>query len=759
MNFRTTIILLVIVVAGGLYIGLVERKQKSAEDIEKASKKVVGIENLADKATKIRIQAEAGEAIVCERNGEGADAKWTISKPRKLRADKSDVRSILSDLEFLEKKGVADKPDLAKYGLDKPRGSIAFWIGKDKKTLLIGSKAPDGNNVWAKMDGVDQVYLVGKSIFDKAKKGVNDLRDRKIFSVKKDDVTRIVIKPSKGAEIECAMEATGWALKKPVADQANKKEVDKIIDKLKDLTVDKEDFIDEEGKNLAKYGLDKPQLVAEIYQGDVAQTMLVGKVVDGKSDKVYAKRKTEPAIVELKKDFLDDVKKKPQDLRDKKLARFEKADVTAAEIKVAGKDISLKKEEGDWKMSKPKEMKADTTETENLFGDVSKLEVAEFVNDAPKDKDLAAYGLDKPQAEIALTLKDGKAAPKLLVGAKKKDSDQYYMKRDGQAPVFLVDAKDLMEKLGAGYLTFRKHLVLEFTKVNTKKLTVKRKDKTFVCEADPKEAGKWNLTQPIKAEGDKTDIDNILWDISYLRAKTFVAENPKDLKPYGLDAPAIVVTVVYDKEMKGEAGKKDKDKKKEKVSVTKVLMIGKKAGDAYYAKLGDSGLVFKIGESYVKNLQAELASKTIMETTKANVKAVTLAYAAKTVKFEKKDDKWQLGGKNYDKDKVDEILDKLSSFRAKSIAAYSAKDLKPYGLDKPYLTVGLAVGDGEKTVMIGAKKGDDAYYVKAGGKDFIYVADKADVEKLEKEKPEAPKPVRAEAKKPAKTGAKAADKK
>ena len=768
MNFRTTVILFVIVVVGGLYIALFEMKRQKAVDQGKAAKKVVGIENLADKATKVRIQAGKGDAIVVERKGEDADAKWAMVEPRKLRTDKSEVRSILSGLEFLDKKAVepVKESGLAKYGLDTPQGSITFWVDGEQKTLLLGSKCPDDSSVWARMVGVDEVYMVSDSALDKAKKSVNDLRDRNLVDVKKDDVTRVALRPAKGDEVECAMEATGWVLKKPVQDQGNKDEIEKLIDKLKGLQVDKDDFVEEEPKDLAKYGLKEPQLVAAVYIKDVAQTVLVGSAVEGKTDKLYAKREDEPAVVAIKKSFLEDMTKESKDLRDKKVARFETKDVTAVEINIAGQTVALAKEDSDWKMSKPKETKADSTEMDNLFRDLGALEVVEFPNDEPKAEDLAKYGLQKP-TEIALTLKDDKAVPKLLIGAKKEDTDQYYMKRDGQAPVLLVGAKDVMKRLAPGYLAFRNRLVLEFNKSDAKKLTVKRDGKTFVAQVDADDDSKWQLLDPIKTEADKTQVDNILWDLYYLRAQSFITENPdKDaLKTYGLDKPSIVATVEYEEEVKDEdkgedkedeakEGEKDEDKdkekEKEKVKVTKVLLVGKKADDDnnYFAKLQDDGVVFTIGESRVNNLREELASKTIMEVEKDKVTAITLVYADKTAKIEKKDDKWEMDKKEYDKDKVDKVLDTLASFRAKTIAAYAAKNPADFGLDKPYLTVRLKVGDGQKTVIVGGKKegkegdadADAEYYVKADGKDFVYVVKKDDVDKLAQERPAEPEP-------------------
>lgn len=761
MNFRTTLVLLLVVILGGGYIFFFESKQKSVEDLEKASKKVVGIENLADKAARVRIQAEKGKPILVERKGDGSDAKWAMLEPRKLRADKSEVRSILSDLEFLEKKGetAAAAADLAKWGLASPRGSISFWVDSQEHTLVIGSECPDGSNVWAKLTDSDQVYKVAKSIFDKAKKSLNDIREKKLLDVAKDNVSRMELKFADGTQVECAMEKAGWVLKKPVEDQGNKDEIDKVIDKLKDLEVDKDDFVAEEAADLAKYGLDKPQLVAVVYQKDVSQTVLVGKKAEGKTDKLYAKRKDEPTIVAIKKSFLDDVKKKPKDLRDKKLARVEKDDVQAAEIKCGDQLVVMAKKDSDWLLSKPKEMKADTWEVEELFTALGKLEVDDFVEDKPAD--LAKYGLDKPMAEITLTLKEKKGVRKVIVGAKQKDGDKYYMRRAGQEPVLLVDAKDLVKKVASGYLAFRKRLVLEFSKSNAKKLTVQRPGKTFVCQVNADDSSKWDLLKPLKCEADKTEVDDILWDMSYLKAKVFVAESPKDLKPYGLDKPAIQATVEFEKEVEGEGkdkgkGKKEDEKKdKKKVLVTKVLLVGKKTDDGrYYAKLQDGDIVFEVEESYVKNLNEELASKTIVDVEKGDVKAITLAYAKKIVKIEKKgDDKWEMTApekKSYNKSDVDDILDKLDSFRASAIEAYAAKDLAKYGLSTPFLTVTVKVGDGEKTVKVGAKKGDDKYFAKAEGRDFVYVVDKDDVDKLAKDRPEEPKP-----KEPAKAPTKA----
>jgi len=762
MSWKTTLVLLIVAaIVGGvmiydrMYLQTTEEAKERAKDVFPGFK--------SEDATKIEIKRD-GETVVLEKVEED---KWRLRKPLDVRADRGEVSSILSGLEFLEKEGEV-KPekgkaiDLKEYGLDKPRIEVAFWVkGKGKKekegrklVLKIGSKTAVGDNVYAMGEEKDYVFVVSDSIVDKLKKSINELRDKVVIEIDKDKVEKIEIARADGSTIECSLEKDGWHMVRPIADLADKSEVESLIDKLSELRVDKDDFISEDDSDLAKYGLDKPRLTATVYQKGAAKTVIFGKKVEGKSGKIYAKRKAEHSILAVKESIIDDLTKEPKELRERRLVRFDSTDDVVKIELTEGKTVTvLEKKDDEWKMIKPKEEKADSSSVGDFLDALKDLKIQEWVED--KAKNLKKYGLDKPARVVKLTLKGKKGERQLLIGSKDAKGKRLYAKR-GTGEVVVAIKPDFLEKVTGGRLLFMDRLILDFSKTKSKKLTVKRPDKTFVCEVDNE--GNWHLLKPIKCDVDQNEVDDILYDLSYLKAKRYVAENPKDLTPYGLANPAITATVVYEEEIKeekkeeeeeGKEEEKEEEKPKTKL-VTKTLLVGKKAkDDTWYAMLKGGNLVFTISDSVHKNLLDELATKMICKFDKDDAKRITLTYPTKEVVYEKKDDKWRMvkpKEKRARTSDIDDILNTLNYFKADGIEVYSTTDPKKYGLDKPQLKIAVGLKEGEKIVLIGKKKDDDKYFVKGEPSNFIYIVSKDDVEKLMKEKPEAPKK---EEKKPA----------
>lgn len=803
MNFKTTIILAILVLAGVIYLATVERKLPTTEELQKQEKKVFP-DFKSEQGDKLEIKRE-GETVALEKVDKD---HWKMTKPLAVRADKGEANSILSEFEWMQKNATVKKEegkkfDLADYGLDKPRLEAAFWTGslkekdkdakadkkKDEKAkepkkyaLLVGKKTPVGKDVYVKLPDADVVYAVGESIVEKLEKKVAKLRDKTVIEVEKDDVEKVELQPADKKAIECVREKDTWKLTQPIADRGNKDGIEKVIEKLKDLKTDEDGFITEDDSpaSLAKHGLDKPQFVATVYQKGAARTVLFGKGVEGKDDKIYAKTKAEPSILAVKKEVISDLTKEPNDLRDKKVVRFSTDDVKEVAIKKPDLELAMAKKDSDWNITKPAELKADSTEVSDFLKKVEELEVREWV--VEKADDLKKYGLDKPAAELTLTLKDDKGAQTLLVGSKLKEGDKCYLKRGDQDVILTASTGEFYDKALAGPLAFRNRQVLEFSKSNVKKLTVEREGKTFACQ--PAKEGsdeKWELTKPLAVAANTSAVDDILWDLSYLKAKKFAAEAPKNLDEFGLAKPKIKAVVEYEEEVKEEKKEEPKDdkdkkaddkkkdekkdakkdekkeeKKPEKRMVSKTLAVGTKGdGDNPYAKLDDSNLVFVLDSSVVKHLEKELASLNILKFAKADAKTIALKYQDKEVKFEKKGEDWEMTApeaKKGVKSDVDDILDTLYEFKADSIETYSTKALAQFGLDKPELKLSVGLDKGERIVLVGKKKGDKDYFLKGEPSQFIFVVSDSKVEKLMKEKTqpkEEPKPeAKPEEKKP-----------
>ncbi|MCX6909181.1 MAG: DUF4340 domain-containing protein, partial [Verrucomicrobia bacterium] len=168
MKPKTTLILLVIAAAMGLFIWLKDSQLPSTADRESRAKRVFDLKG--DDITKIQVALNTSNLVgrvVIEKDKD----KWQLREPLAYRASGSEVNSVCSALEFLNRDGVITPAELktkggklSDYGLDKPPVELTFWK-KDKPTVIkVGKASPVGSTVYIQLAGKDDILMVDKSL-------------------------------------------------------------------------------------------------------------------------------------------------------------------------------------------------------------------------------------------------------------------------------------------------------------------------------------------------------------------------------------------------------------------------------------------------------------------------------------------------------------------------------------------------------------------------------------------------------------------
>ena len=141
MKTRTTLILLVIVIALGVWIKFFESKQPNTEEARRQAGNVVNFDR--EKLEGITIQ-NGDDRIELRREA----GKWRLTQPVKDQADSAAVDNLISDIEYWRKEGVipakavtVEKGHLNEYGLlqpklrlrlIEPKGPPEIFFGKDR---------------------------------------------------------------------------------------------------------------------------------------------------------------------------------------------------------------------------------------------------------------------------------------------------------------------------------------------------------------------------------------------------------------------------------------------------------------------------------------------------------------------------------------------------------------------------------------------------------------------------------------------------
>ena len=165
--------------------------------------------------------------------GKNAQNEWEILKPRPLRADGTQVDSLVSKLKDT-------KMDALISDEDAKKAAAAFASGAKVAVVAVSDSSGDqtlevrkdkDKNYYAKSSVVEGIYKIPSDTGDALDKGLDDFRNKKLFDFGFSDPTKIELK---GATY--SKSGDKWMSGAKTMDNAS---VQSLIDKLRDLTAAK----------------------------------------------------------------------------------------------------------------------------------------------------------------------------------------------------------------------------------------------------------------------------------------------------------------------------------------------------------------------------------------------------------------------------------------------------------------------------------------------------------------------------------------
>jgi hypothetical protein len=414
--------------------------------------------------------------------------------------------------------------------------------------------------------------------------------------------------------------------------------------------------------------------------------------------------------------------------RKKLLPDFHTADVRQLTIESADGSIVCHRESADeWRIQKPLDVRADRWQVEGIL---DKLETAEKVSstfpEAGASLDMAQYGLKDPTRTVIASVDEaGKPTWTLRIGKPTGVGDTTFVAVDGEEGVFAVK-KDVADKTDATLMGLRsKALAPRISSFDLESLTLAAatQDGQPPVEIACKKAdNRWEMDKPVHDLCDKRAIEalaNKLYD-HRIGNTDFVVDDPTKAADYGLDHPALTVTL---------AGK-DKSQT--------VLFASKSEGDKaeWYALTKGEPSIVRVPSSLLDALQkkpADLRERTLADIRPDDVEEIAVAGAPGELVLTKKDNAWEIGGEPAtpaDKDAVDELLKDLKGLEVKDFTADDPKDLAPYGLgEKEAVSVTLRDAGGKELAALSFGKADEAgevVYAKRAGYPCVLAVPKGD---------------------------------
>ncbi len=401
MRSKTTLILLAIAIAVGVYVKYFESKRPDTKEAMQRAQNVVNFER--EKISGISIH-NGDDKIDIKK----IDNKWRLEAPIKDQADNSLVDNLLLDLESWQKETTIpakeiekDKSKLAEFGLAKPKLRLKL-IGQDAPPeIFLGKDAALENRMYVRLENSKDVFLAAQSVHKDIAKKAEDFRDRKLTALTTAVVTRVVLKTPAG-EMELEKKTDHWEIVKPLRARADDQKVGDLIAQI--TTAHIQQFVADDRGDLHPYGLAEPRGSITLFAQDdkQGQMLQIGGVSEKAKDQIYARFAPRNGVYELPNKIAEILNTKPNDLRDRHLIRIDTNILDRITIDAigSGKTVLARKDQN-WTIASRNNQAANSSEVNRLLDTLQNEQVTKFVEDVASN--LGQYGLDKPQLQITFS--------------------------------------------------------------------------------------------------------------------------------------------------------------------------------------------------------------------------------------------------------------------------------------------------------------------------------------------------------------------
>jgi Domain of unknown function (DUF4340) len=610
MNWRTTLILAVVVLAVFAYLRFFEMKQPSTGEARRQAQNVVNFDR--SKVDGIIIQ-NGDEKIEIRRR----DNKWRLEIPIKDQADGALVENLLSDLETWQKEGTipakdidADKSKLNEYGLNRPKLKLKL-IGPDRPPeILFGKDAALEGRMYVRFENSKETFLAKQSVKKDVDKKAEEFRDKKLTDVTTAQVRRIALKTPAG-EMELEKKGDHWDIVKPLRARADDEKVGDLIAQVTTARI--QQFVADDHGDLRPYGLAEPRGSITLFsqegskdqkveiadsikvfgQDDKGQMLQIGSVPEKEKDQVYVRFAPRGAVYTLPKKIEEALNTKPADLRDYHLVRIDTNVLDRITIDVPGKGKTvLARKDGNWTIASRNNAPADSRAVSRLIDALQNARVTRFVEDVASN--LPKYGLDKPRLQITFSSFASENTAETKAGEEPfatlsfgtEDGDSVYARLTDE-PFVVTARRGLLDQIPADPLQWQELSIFKLKPDQIHHLSITT-DKELSLERGDNDQWHW-----LKGTGqiDEKNMQSLLNTLSSLHAARWLgATKPQD----GLGKPQLTLAFTTSSD----------DKTPHR------LIIGAPANDGtWYAHVDGREGTFTIGNSDLNSLRLPLVAQ------------------------------------------------------------------------------------------------------------------------------------------------------
>ncbi len=575
MRTKVTLVLIFLNAALFLFIFYFLRPSISEATREHSRRLVLGPQ--AANIQKIEIIGDA-EPIRMELRPDG----WYLTAPMEWPVAEHAIRTILNELQLLEREASFSREDLQKsgltladYGLDKPSLILTLTPGTATGTpgpsvtppivLKVGAETKGGNRLYILSPDGDRVLVVRRTLLDSLRLSVDQLRRDKLFSIPHYEVRSLSLQVAAASTLRVRLRHEGnrWLFETPIRTRASKDRTELAISQLNGLTA--ATFLPQATLDLARTGLANPMLRVTLEGINRRETLLLGAAVtvegngpspsSGGDVLTYAKLEDRAAIftTSVPRALLATLRDSQEELRERRILDLDGRTITSIGLRAGNRpELTLQRLDtspaesggeapGAWQVVRPltsgggvQTLPADTATVDRLIQQLAFLDAKKFLSDAPSAADLENWGFSRPLREISVSLAkatpssgESAAVPGLIVlqiGIESGTQGLYYARLDKQDYVYLVDGSILNQTPVEARIYREKRLRELPAGASITGLSLSRLDGSVIFAKKLSVTETWTDVLATLPNAERTAAESLIQHLRVLRAKSIVVD-------------------------------------------------------------------------------------------------------------------------------------------------------------------------------------------------------------------------------------------
>jgi hypothetical protein len=564
-------------------------------------------------------------------------------------------------------------------------------------------------------------------------------RAQDVINFERDKIDGIVIQNA-DERIELKRTNKKWRLESPVKDLADSSAVDNLLfdleDWKKETTISAKE-IEADKNRMAEYGVAKAKLRLKLHGPKPLPEVLFGNnaALEGK---IYVRLENSKDVFLASQSIKNQISKKPEEFRDRKLTDTVATQVVRLSIKTAAGEMELQKQGDHWQIVKPLRARADDQKVNDLIAQITNSRIAQFVADDAGD--LHPYGLTEPRGTITIFKGDDKSGGSGQIlqigGVSEKEKDQVYVRFAARKFVYTLPNK-IESLLNTKPNDLRDRHLVRFDQNQLDRITIDApgRNKTVLARKDQN----WTIVNCNNRTANAAEARRLIDLLNGELVTSFVADVASDLPKYGLDKPQLTVTLsAFASENTAETTAGEHP--------LATIAFGKIEGESVFARVGEEPFVVAVRRSMLDNVLADPLSwqdLTIFSCKPEQIHKLSLVADREQTLVRGTSNQWQwlTGSGAINTVSVQSLVNTLSSLHATHWLA----NAPPAAFAKPQLVVTFTTSPDDKAqhkLMVGGSSPDGTALARTDEHEGMFAISSPDLKALQADlvQPSTPSP-------------------